>query len=75
MIALEQKDKVRIIMDLSSPKGESFNDCVDELHLEKVNMSTARQFGYSVVDCGIGAAYTNGIWWTPIKIFRYLSIR
>jgi hypothetical protein len=55
MIALEQKDKVRIIMDLSSPKGESFNDCVDELHLEKVNMSTARQFGYSVVDCGIGA--------------------
>jgi hypothetical protein len=55
MIALEQKDKVRIIMDLSSPKGKSFNDCVDELSLEKVNMSTARQFGYTVVECGTGA--------------------
>jgi hypothetical protein len=38
VIALEQKDKVKIIMDLSSPKGQPFNDCVDELRLEQVNM-------------------------------------
>jgi len=41
MIAVEQKDKVRIIMDLSSPKNESFNDNINTERLEKVNMSTA----------------------------------
>jgi hypothetical protein len=55
MIAVEQKDKIRIIMDLSSPKGQSFNDDIRELALEKVSMSTARLFGYSVIDCGPGS--------------------
>lgn len=55
MMAIEQKDKIRIVMDLSSPKGASFNEAVDDLRLEKVSMSTARKFGYSVIDCGKGA--------------------
>ena len=55
MIAVEQKDKIRIVMDLSSPEGRSFNEAVDELALEKVTMSTAKKFGYSVIDCGKGA--------------------
>jgi hypothetical protein len=55
MMAVEQKEKIRIVMDLSSPKGLSFNDAIAELALEKVSMSSARLFGYSVVDCGVGA--------------------
>ena len=55
MLAVEQSNKVRIIMNLSGPEGDSFNDNVIDNALEKVNMSTARQYGYSVVDCGHNA--------------------
>ncbi len=55
MIAVEQKNKVRIVMNLSGPKGASFNDAVDENRLEKVVKSTARQYGYSLIECGVGA--------------------
>jgi len=55
MMAVEQKNKVRIIMDLSMPEGLSFNDAIDEDDLEKLYMSTARFYGYSVVECGRGA--------------------
>jgi hypothetical protein len=55
MMAVAQKNKVRIIMNFSAPKGESYNDAIEELALEKVSMSSARLFGYSVVDCGSGA--------------------
>jgi len=55
MMALEQKDKVRIIMNLSKPKDGCFNDNVDTSRMEKVRMSSAKEFGYSVVECGIGA--------------------
>jgi hypothetical protein len=55
MMAVSQKNKIRIIMDLSAPKGNSYNDAIDDSDLEKVSMSSARLFGYSVRDCGIGA--------------------
>jgi hypothetical protein len=55
MIAVSQKDKIRIIMNLSKPEGNCFNDNVVTSLLEKVTMSTAKMFGYSVVDCGPGA--------------------
>jgi len=55
MMAVEQKNKIRIIMNLSEPEGQSFNDAIDEDDLEHVHMSTARQFGYSVVECGKNA--------------------
>ncbi len=55
MMAVEQKSKVRVIMNLSAPAGASLNDAIDELALEKVTMSSAKAFGYSVIDCGPGA--------------------
>jgi hypothetical protein len=55
MMAVSQRNKIRIIMDLSSPEGSSYNDAIDESALEKVSMSSARLFGYSVQDCGRGA--------------------
>ena len=35
MMAVVQKNKTRIIMDLSAPKGSSYNDAIHELALEK----------------------------------------
>jgi hypothetical protein len=55
MMAVSQKNKIRIIMDLSSPKYASYNDAINDNDLEKVSMSSARLFGYSVRDCGNGA--------------------
>ncbi len=55
MMAVAQKNKIRIIMNFSAPKGASYNDAINESALEKVSMSSARLFGYSVVDCGSGA--------------------
>jgi len=71
MMALEQKDKVRIIMNMSSPKGSSFNDAINDLALEKVNMSTARKFGYSVIDCGVGAR----MWkWDLVDAYKNIPV-
>jgi hypothetical protein len=55
MIAVEQKGKVRPIMNLSAPEGDSYNDAVIEDRLDTVVMSSARQFGYTMVECGKGA--------------------
>jgi hypothetical protein len=55
MLAVAQKNKIRIIMDLSAPEGSSYNDAINESALEKVSMSSARLFGYSIQDCGKGA--------------------
>jgi len=52
MMAVAQRNKIRIIMNLSAPEGDSYNDAINELALEKVVMSSARLFGYSIVDCG-----------------------
>ncbi len=53
--AVAQKNKIQIIMNFSAPDTESYNDAIDETALEKVSMSSARLFGYSVMDCGTGA--------------------
>lgn len=55
MIAIEQKSKIRIVMNLSVPEGASFNDAIQDDALEKVCMSTARHVGYTIMDCGKGA--------------------
>jgi len=52
MLAIEQKDKVRIIMNLSHPERGSFNDNVLDMRSEKVYMTTAKHFGFSILECG-----------------------
>ena len=44
IMATEQKDKVRPVLNMSCPDGNSFNDNVDEQAVPKVRMSSARQF-------------------------------
>lgn len=55
IMAVDQKDKVRLVMDMSRPEGRSFNSNLTKHLLDKVAMSTARQFGYSAKEAGKGA--------------------
>ena len=55
LMAIEQKDKVRPVLNMSYPEGSSFNDNLDEDILPKVKMSSAKQFGQAVLRAGKGA--------------------
>ena len=57
LMAAEQKTKVRLIMNLASPQGNSFNDAVDTCIIKKLTMSSARLFAESVRKCGKGATF------------------
>ena len=48
LVAIAQHGKVRPVLNVSLPEGSSFNDNIDILKLEKVKMSSARKFGYSM---------------------------
>ena len=50
--------KIRPILNMSGPRGRSFNDNIDERKLEKVHMSTARLFSYAVKEAGVGAVFS-----------------
>ena len=52
LAAVPQDGKVRPVINVSEPEGFSFNDNVDKNKLEKVKMTSARNFGYSLKNCG-----------------------
>jgi hypothetical protein len=58
LMAAVQKTKVRPILNLSSPKGRSFNDAVNEWAVENLLMSTPKAFGESLVKAGPGALFS-----------------
>jgi hypothetical protein len=55
LLAVVQPDKVRPVLDVSSPKGTSFNDNVCGEETEKVYMASAKSFAQNVVGCGENA--------------------
>ncbi len=55
LIAVVQPGKVRPVLDVSSPSGESFNSSVCGFETETVKMASARQFSQLILDCGHGA--------------------
>jgi hypothetical protein len=55
LMAIDQGDKVRIVLNVSSPKGLSFNDNIDQSTVERVNMTSARNVAYLVHDAGRNA--------------------
>ena len=55
LMAVEQKDKIRLVINMSHPKGRSFNNNVDKQVVGKATMSSARQFGQAVKAAGRGA--------------------
>ena len=48
IIAVEQEDKVRAVLNVTNPLGKSLNSNIDMSRLEKFRMSSARNFGYTV---------------------------
>ena len=55
---MDQIVKVRPVLNVSLPEEESFNSNVNEMLLEKVYMSNARRFGFSVCEAGFDAKMT-----------------
>jgi len=58
IIAIPQDGKVRVVLNVSKPDGKSFNDNIADNRLEKVHMSSARQFGYILKSCGKNAKFS-----------------
>jgi hypothetical protein len=58
LMAVARKNKVRPVVNLSSPEGSSFNDNIEEELVMKVTMPSAAQFGQSVLAAGPGARMT-----------------
>ena len=52
---VEKNGKVRPIINASSPVGRSLNDNIKEECLEKIIMSSAKQFSKSILEAGKGA--------------------
>jgi hypothetical protein len=57
LMAAVQRTKVRPIMNLSAPKGASFNDAVDEASIDLLKMSSAKLFAEALVQSGKGATF------------------
>jgi hypothetical protein len=58
LMAEVQKDKVRPILNMSSPKPNSFNDNVEKLLVPKTYQSSARMFGQTLRSVGEKAVMT-----------------
>jgi hypothetical protein len=54
-MAIDQGEKVRIVLNVSSPKGLSFNDNINQDSLERINMTSARNVAYVIHDAGKNA--------------------
>jgi len=57
LMAAVQKTKVRPIMNLSSPKGNAFNEALDMLSVQKLTMSSPKLFAESLIKAGQGAIF------------------
>jgi hypothetical protein len=50
--------KIRPIINMSEPKGHSFNDNVNEIAVEKVWMTTGQTFSYTLKEAGRGCIFS-----------------
>jgi hypothetical protein len=58
LMAVVRKEKVRPVVNLSSPKNKSFNSNVDKPAVTKVRMASAAQVGQSILAAGKGSRLT-----------------
>jgi hypothetical protein len=56
--AVPQKDKVRPVLNLSHPKGSSFNDALSHFHLPKPLMTSAHIFSFALYTAGRNAIFS-----------------
>ncbi len=54
ILAIPQPDKVRICINVSFPKDNNLNSNIKKHTLEKVVMTSAKLFSYSILECGTG---------------------
>ena len=55
MMAVAQKNKIRPVMNLSTPAGASFNEAIRPETVRKLEMSSAKLFGQGIVRAGRSA--------------------
>jgi hypothetical protein len=55
LMAIDQGEKIRPVLNVSLPKDMSFNSNINDFKLEKVSMSTAKMFSFSVHDAGVAS--------------------
>jgi hypothetical protein len=58
LMAIVQPGKIRPVLNVSLPKNLSFNSNVLKCQLEKVKMTSAKKFSYSIVKAGKNAIMT-----------------
>ena len=58
VMVIPSDGKVRPVLNVSQPTGQSFNDNVNLKAMEKVKMSSARNFGYTLKKCGFDAKFS-----------------
>ena len=54
-MAVDQGEKIRPVLNVSLPENASFNDNINYFEMEKVSMSAARRFGFSLCEAGFFA--------------------
>ena len=67
MNCIKKKNKIRLVMDLSSPNRSSYNDNIRPFIHRKVLMSTARHFSYSLLESGADAVRSKLDWVDAFK--------
>jgi hypothetical protein len=58
LMAAVQRNKIRPILNLSSPKGSSFNDAVEDSEISLLEMSSAKLFGEALRKMGRRALFS-----------------
>ena len=57
LMANKQKNKIRPILNLSSPEGGSVNDLMEDFKFRKLEMSSAQKFGQTLLLAGKNATF------------------
>lgn len=59
---VEQKDKIRPVLNMSAPAGLSYNDAIKDSSLRKVRMASAGEFGMALKEYGKSAKFSKLDW-------------
>ena len=73
LMAVDQHEKIRLVLNVSLPENNSFNSNIWDEQLEKVNMSSARNFGYTLKKCGNNANFSKFDLCDAYKIVKCIS--
>ena len=73
MNAIKQKDKIRLVMDLSRPEGKCYNSNLLPNSSRSVSMSSPRLFSFSLLESGPGAVMSKQDWTDAYKNIPVMS--